>query len=207
MTDKHKWLTWANELQAIAQAGLTYSKDQFDLQRFQRILALSSEMVAHHSFDSFEKVQDLFSQEQHYLTPKLDVRIAIIQNDEILMVKERSDSKWTLPGGFADVNESPSESAIKEVLEETGYHIEVTKLYAVIDKQKRHYPPQLPHAYKCFFLGKIIGGSPKTSIETSEVRFFKRNEIPELSRHRIMLEQIELAFLHQAQFHLATEFD
>lgn len=207
MTDKYKWLNWANELQAIAQAGLTYSKNEFDLARFARILSLSSEILAHYSLNSFEKIQDLFAQEKYYLTPKLDVRIAIIQNDEILMVKEKSDGKWTLPGGFADVNESPSESAKKEVLEETGFHVEISKLYAMIDKQKRNYPPQIPYAYKCFFLGKITGGRAQTSIETSEVKFFKQDALPELSKHRIMKEQIDLAFIHLKDPGLATEFD
>jgi ADP-ribose pyrophosphatase YjhB (NUDIX family) len=207
MTNKYKWLKWANELQSIAQAGLTYSTNEFDLQRYRQIQTLSSEILAHHSFDSFEKIKQLLAQEQYYLTPKLDVRTAIIQNDEILMVKETSDGKWTLPGGFADVNESPSESAKKEVFEETGYQVHITKLYAVIDKHKRNYPPQIHHAYKCFFLGHILAGHATPSIETSEIRFFKKNELPELSRHRIMPEQIELAFTHHAFPDLPTEFD
>jgi len=207
MENKHIWLSWASELQALAQIGLTYTKDKFDLERYKRLLAMSAEMIANYSFEGLEKIQELFAKENHYLTPKLDVRVAIIQENQILLVKEISDGKWTLPGGWADVNASPSECAIKEVHEETGFQVSISKLYALIDKQKRHYPPQLPHTYKCFFLGNIIGGSLTPSIETSEVRFFEKDKLPELSLHRTMPEQIDLAFKHYFEPNLPTEFD
>lgn len=208
MVGKHKWLSWAIELQSIAQNGLTFSKDSFDLQRFKRLQDISAEIMSYQSFEDFEKIRNLLATEQHYLTPKIDVRVSIIQdNNKILLVKEVSDGKWTLPGGWADVNESPSECAIKEVFEETGYKVKLTKLYAFIDKQKRCYPPQIPHAYKCFFLAEIVDGKPTPSIETSEIRFFHKDELPELSLNRVMPEQIELAFKHYSQHELPTEFD
>jgi len=207
MSKSHPWLNWAKELQAIGQSGLTYSKDKFDLQRFKRLQEISAEILAHQSFESFEKIHAILTEEKHYLTPKVDVRVAIIQENKILLVQEVSDRKWAMPGGFADVNESPSESAKKEVFEETGYEAEIIKLYALIDKQKRNYPPQLPHTYKCFFLGKIIGGKAKTSIETTAIEFFERDKLPELSIHRVMRAEIELAFTHHQQFNLPTTFD
>lgn len=207
MDEKHKWLHWAMELQAISQSGLTYSKNEFDLQRFARLQEIAAEMIAQQSFESFEKVRGLFAEEQYYLTPKLDVRTAVIQDNKILMVQEISDGKWTLPGGYADVNESPSESAKKEVFEETGYRVEIIKLYALVDKQKRNYPPQLPHTHKCLFIGKIIGGEATTSIETSAVQFFEKDKLPELSLHRIIPADIDLAFKHYSQLELSTYFD
>lgn len=206
--NKQQWLHWASELQAIAQAGLTYCKEPFDLQRYQRIQVLAAEMIAYQSFEDFEKVQKLFLSEDHYLTPKLDVRAAIIKdNHYILLVKEMTDGKWSLPGGWADVNETPSQSAKKEVLEETGLTVKVTKLYALFDKLKHAHPPQLPHSYKAFFLAEIVSGQLKTSIETSEVKFFHQDELPELSLHRIVPSQIALAFAHFKDPTLPTVFD
>ena len=207
MTNPHKWLQWANEIHAIGQNGLTFSQGDFDRQRYQRLQEISAEILSHQSFESFEKIHQLLVAEKYYLTPKLDVRTAVIHQNQILLVRERSDGKWTLPGGWADVNESPSESAKKEVLEETGYHVEILKLYALVDKQKRNYPPQIPHTHKCFFLGKLIGGAPQTSIETSEVKFFDRTNLPELSFHRTMPAEIELAFVHHGKQELPTSFD
>lgn len=207
MSEREKWLNWAIELQAIGQIGLTYSKDKFDHLRYMRLQEISAEMLAHQSFESFEKIRDLFATQKHYATPTLDVRTAIIQDNKILLVKEVSDGYWTMPGGFADVNESPSESAKKEVLEETGYIVEIIKLYAFIDKQKRNYPPQIPHTYKCFFIGNIIGGKAQTSIETSDIQFFSLDKLPELSIHRVMLPEIDLAFKHYQQLDLPTNFD
>ncbi|MCS5709944.1 NUDIX hydrolase N-terminal domain-containing protein [Candidatus Berkiella aquae] len=204
---KHQWLLWANEIQGISQAGLTYAKDPFDLQRYQRLQQLAAEMVAYQSFDAFEKIQQLFASEKHYLTPKLDVRVAIIQEENILLVKEISDGKWSLPGGWADVNESPAENGIKEVLEETGLQVAITKLFALFDKLKHTHPPELPHAYKAFFLGEIIGGEIKTSIETTQVQFFHKDELPVLSINRVTPAQIALAFTHYQNKTLATDFD
>lgn len=205
---KEQWLRWASELQSIAQAGLTFAKEPFDLQRYQRIQTLAAEMIAYQSYEAFEKVQQLFLGEDHYLTPKLDVRAAIIKDgNHILLVKEITDGKWSLPGGWADVNESPAQCAKKEVLEETGLEVRITKLYALFDKLKHSHPPQLPHAYKAFFLAEITGGEISTSIETTEVQFFHRDQLPTLSIHRVLPEQIQLAFKHYHQMDLPTAFD
>ncbi len=206
--EKHQWLKWASEIQSISQAGLTFAKDPFDLQRYQRLQTLSAEMIAYQSFEAFEKVQQLFLTEDNYLTPKLDVRIAVIkEGNQILLVKEVNDGKWSLPGGWADVNESPAESAAKEVFEETGLHVKITKLFALFDKLKHSHPPQLPHAYKAFFLADMTGGELTTSIETTQVQFFSKDQLPELSIHRVVPSQIELAFTHYHNRDLPTAFD
>lgn len=207
MDESLKWLTWANELQSMAQCGLTFARDPFDKQRYQRLQVIAAEILACQSKETFEQIYPLIQQEQHYLTPKLDVRTAIIEGSQILLVKEVSDGKWTMPGGWADVNESPSESAAKEVLEETGLSVDIYKLFALIDKRKRAYRPQLPYSYKCFFLGTITGGTITPSIETSAIEFFDKDSLPELSTDRVMAAQIELAFKHHNNPSLATEFD
>lgn len=207
MQNTKQWIQWAEEILAIAQAGLTYTKDDFDRERFVRLKQMSAEILAFGSNESFETIVEIINKEQYYLTPKLDIRVACIQDGKILLVQEKQDGKWTLPGGWADVNESPSECAIKEVKEETGYIVKITKLYGLIDKLKRSFPPQIPHAYKCLFLADIVGGQPTTSIETTGCDFFTLDNIPELSLHRIMLAQIELAFLHHGNRDLPTEFD
>lgn len=208
MSNKLKWLEWASEIQAISQAGLTFTKAPFDLQRYQRLQSLAAEMIAYQSYESFEKVQQLFLTEDHYLTPKLDVRVAVIkEGNQILLVKEITDGKWSLPGGWADVNESPAENAVKEVLEETGLNVNVTKLFALFDKLKHSHPPQLPHSYKAFFLADVISGELTTSIETTQVQFFDQDKLPELSLHRVVPSQITLAFTHYHQRDLPTAFD
>jgi ADP-ribose pyrophosphatase YjhB (NUDIX family) len=206
--EKHQWLQWAREIQSISQAGLTFAKDPFDLQRYQRLQTLAAEMIAYQSYEAFEKVQQFFLAEDNYLTPKLDVRIAVIkEGNQILLVKELGDGKWSMPGGWADVNESPAENAVKEVFEETGLHVKITKLFALVDKLKHSHPPHLPHAYKAFFLADVTGGELTTSIETTEVQFFPKDQLPELSVHRVVSSQIELAFTHYHNRDLPTEFD
>lgn len=203
-----QWLQWASEIQSIAQAGLTFAKEPFDLQRYQRLQTLAAEMIAFQSFEQFEKVQQLFLSEDHYLTPKLDVRIAVIkEGNQILLVKEITDGKWSLPGGWADVNESPTESAAKEVQEETGLTVKITKLFALLDKLKHEHPPQLPHSYKAFFLAEILSGELATSLETTQVQFFHKDKLPELSIHRVVPSQIALAFKHYHHRELPTDFD
>lgn len=137
-----------------------------------------------------------FLAEQGYATPKVDVRGAIIQDNEILLVREKSDGLWTLPGGWADVNESPAYSMQKEIQEEAGVEAKVTKLIALYDKLKHEHPPQWPHTYKCFFLCDITSGVPKPGLETSEVAFFKEDALPPLSVNRVTEAQILRCFAH-----------
>ena len=133
---EEKWLTWAKRLQSIAQAGITYSKDKYDIERFQEIRDISSEILSNYTDLSNEKVKDLFCNETGYQTPKVDVRCAIFINDKILLVKENLDNKWSLPGGWAEVNLSIKENAIKESFEEAGINVKPKKLIALLDKSK-----------------------------------------------------------------------
>lgn len=184
-------LKWATKMQAIAQAGLLYTQSEFDKERYQQLLQLSTEMMAEISRNTPDEIATHFSIEQGYPTPKIDVRAFIVNtNEEILLVKERIDGCWTLPGGWIDVNESPSEAAIRETKEETGYNVKVVSLLALWDKQKHDHPPEWPHAYKCFFYCKIIDGNATENIEISDISFFGINDLPPLSTPRTTKNQI-----------------
>src|SRR5262245_42148027 len=145
-----RWLEWARELQSIAQAGLTYAKDPFDVERYQAVRRLAAEMLAAQTGEDADRIHDLFVGEYGHPTPKVDVRGAVFQDDTILLVKERVDGGWTLPGGWADVNESPAEAVVREVFEESGYQTRAVKLLALYDRRKHEHPPHPWHIYKVF---------------------------------------------------------
>ena len=159
------WLDWAKELQFIAQAGLTYSKDPFDLERFQRIREISAEIVSRQTGLSFERVTDLFCGETGFQTPKLDTRAAIFQDGKILLVEER-DGTWSLPGGWVDVNQTVKTNTEKEVLEEAGLEVEAVRLLALQDRNLHNRPPYAYNVCKAFVLCEIKGGSFRPNIET-----------------------------------------
>lgn len=202
------WLTWAQNLQALAQSGIAFSKDPFDKERYEAIRTIAAEMIASHSDMETETIQNLFEQQEGYATPKVGVRGAVFQNDKILLVKEKLDhGRWTIPGGFIDINESPSEAVVREIQEESGYETRAVKLLDMYDPQKHNHPPKLFHIYHIYFLCEITGGAPTHSIETDGVHFFGEDEIPDLSAHRVTAEQISKLFAHHRNPNLPTEFD
>lgn len=191
-----QWLEWAKQLQAIAQAGLTYSKDVFDIERFEMIREMSIEMMEKHTDTSKTVIQDLFANETGYATPKVDVRAVVFHENKILLVKEKSDGGWTLPGGWADIGLTPSEVAVKETKEESGFDVKPLKLLAVVDKRCHPHPPSPYHIYKIFIQCELIGGAPRTGVETSQVDVFDENNLPELSAPRNTKSQVKAAFKH-----------
>lgn len=195
MTNLH-WLNWVSEIQAIAQNGITFANNEFDKERYSRLLEIAAEITSKHSNNSFEEIMQLFAAEKGYMTPKVDVRSYILKENQLLLVRERADGLWTLPGGYADINESPSEAVIRETREESGFDVSVTKLLALWDKQKHEHPPQWPHVYKFFFACTILSGHAQENIEVSEIQFFNLNELPPLSTHRVTKNQIHR--LHEA---------
>jgi ADP-ribose pyrophosphatase YjhB (NUDIX family) len=169
----------SRELAAMAQAGITYSMDPFDRERFHRLREIASEVLRHAGTPDFE-----WPAEIGYSTPKVDVRGAVFRNVEVLLIKEASSGKWTLPGGWADVNLTPAENVEKEILEESGYEAKARLITAVLDRDRAGYPAN-PHAiYKIFFLCDLCGGEPHVSHEVAEVSFFPVNALPELDSHR-----------------------
>jgi ADP-ribose pyrophosphatase YjhB (NUDIX family) len=207
-TDEPQWLLWARELQAIAQAGLTFSQNEFDLDRFRRLRVIAVEMLALGGDAPLERVRTLFDQEVGYPTPKVDVRGAVFRDGRILLVREVSDGLWTLPGGWADVNQSAKECVEREIREESGFEAQAVKLAAVWDR-RRQAPPR-SHAYsiyKLFFICELLGGTARPSIETSAVDFFALDQLPPLSVGRTTAHQIERMFAHQRDRSLMAEFD
>lgn len=199
-------MRWITEAQALVQSGLAYSKDPYDQERFKRLRAMIAELASYLSETNFQGVDTRFSLESGYATPKVDVRSFILKNNKILMVKERSDDLWTLPGGWADVNESASEAVIRETQEETGFTVSAIRLLALWDKQKHDHPPQWPHAYKCFFQCEICEGSPKINQEISAIDFFDIKQLPRLSTPRVTEKQLQTLYELSAQ-EKKTSFD
>ncbi len=203
-----KWIEWARSLQAIAQNGLNYSENGFDRDRYIKIRDIAAEIITCHTDLDFEIVKNIFSKEEGHATPKVDVRGAVFKGDKILLVKEISDGGWTLPGGWADPNETPSESVEREVLEESGFIVKAKKIIAVYDRAKQgHVPPFPYHVYKIFFECELVGGEKSLSIETDGVEFFTRDEIPDLSLARTTRKQIKRIFEHYENPEIPTDFD
>ncbi|VIG16709.1 NUDIX family hydrolase [Clostridioides difficile] len=188
-----KWLEWAIELQSIAQAGITYGKDIYDRERYERIREISAEIIAYKTDISTEKVKNLFCNESGYQTPKLDTRAAIFENGKILLVKENT-GKWSLPGGWVEVNLSVKENTIKEVKEEAGLDITADRIIAIQDRAKHNLPIYAYGVCKIFVLCTVIGGEFKENIETTEFSYFSENELPELATEKNTEEQIKMCF-------------
>jgi ADP-ribose pyrophosphatase YjhB (NUDIX family) len=202
-----QWLVWARELQSHAQNGLTYSRDPYDLERFHAIRQIAAEIMATYSQADMQRVLDLFEREIGYATPKVDVRAAVFRDDALLLVREKTDGGWTLPGGWADTGESPGEAVTREVYEESGYRVRATKLLAVYDRN-RHGHPVIPfYVYKLFFRCELEGGTATPSIETDGIGFFKEHELPELSLSRVVPAQIQRLFEHYRHTDWPADFD
>jgi ADP-ribose pyrophosphatase YjhB (NUDIX family) len=195
-------------LQAIAQNGLTFATNTYDEERYSAIRQIAAEMLAAGAGADVAVIRDILERDSGYATPKVDVRGVVFRDDKLLLVRERAEGRWSLPGGWADVGESPTESVVREVLDESGFQTEPVKLLAVLDRSKHPHVPPLPfHVYKLFFLCRPLGGEAKTSFETDAVDFFAENEMPELSISRILPAQIRRFFEHNRQPDLPTEFD
>jgi ADP-ribose pyrophosphatase YjhB (NUDIX family) len=201
------WLHWVRQLKAIAQNGTTYSKNPFDVERYHALEQLATEIAAAHVELPLDTVRETFARETGPATPKLDVRAGIIRDDGILLVKERSDGLWTLPGGWIDVEESASEAAVRETREESGYECRVVKLIAALDRNRHGHPPILFHTYKLIFLCELTGGAAAESVETDGTGFFPENELPPLSTSRVTPAQIHRVFEHHRTPNLPTDFD
>ena len=206
MTD-HLFLKWCREIQAIAQNGLAYSENPYDLERYEQLRDLAARMLSSRTDMDLHFFHDLFKKENGYATPKIDVRGAVFQNNRVLLVRERSDGLWTLPGGWADINDSPSEAVTREIEEEAGIETRCVKLVALYDRNKHHHPPMYFHAYKAFFICEYVDGIPVASGETSDVGYFSKSNYPDLSTSRVTKAQINKLFEHRRDMSLPTEFD
>lgn len=191
---KYAWLDISRKLQAVAQAGLEYSDNKYDIDRYEQIRALSLEIMHDFTGLTMRKLIDVFASEKGYQTPKVDVRGVVFRQDKLLLVRETIDGNWSVPGGWADVGLTPFEVARKEVFEESGLIVAPVRLLAVLDKKCHPHPPDLYHIYKIFVLCKETGGELKEGMETSETGFFGMTELPPLSAPRITQDEISLMF-------------
>jgi ADP-ribose pyrophosphatase YjhB (NUDIX family) len=200
-------LDWARKVQAIAQSGLAFTQDEFDRERYTQLTDLVASILSSELDIPLAKAKGFWEGEEGYATPKVDVRGGIFENGRVLLVRERSDGKWTLPGGWVDVNDSPSGAVAREVFEESGYHARAVKLAALVDKRRHPHPPGIHHIYKLFFLCERTGGTAAVSSETDAVQFFDVHALPELSTGRVLASQIERLHQHHLHPELPTDFD
>lgn len=206
MNKNEKWLEWAIELQSLAQAGLTYGKDVYDRERYERIRDISAEILSYKTDISVEKVKNLFCNEVGYQTPKLDTRAAVFEHEKILLVKE-NNGKWSLPGGWVDVNLSVKENTVKEVKEESGLDVTADRIIAIQDRDRHNLPAYAYGVCKIFVLCSVIGGEFEKNIETTEFRYFNKAELPELATEKNTKEQIEMCFNAYYNKNWIVEFD
>jgi len=202
-----RWLDWMQRLQVIAQTGLTYARDPFDVERYEAVREVAAEVAATHTDVDLPHIRDLFAGEVGHATPKVDVRAVVLRGEAILLVRERAEGLWTLPGGWTDIGESAGEAVAREAYEESGYRIRAVKLLALYDRNKHGHPPYPFHTYKLFFQCELIGGEPTHSMETDGVGFFRENELPELSIMRVTAAQIARLFEHLRHPDWPTDFD
>jgi ADP-ribose pyrophosphatase YjhB (NUDIX family) len=213
-----KWLDFAQRIQAIAQSGLHYDPHLFDRERYEKLLEIAVEMMATYSASDAATIRTVFGQQDGHATPKVDVRGVVFRDQKILLVRENLDgARWTVPGGWADINEAPSQATEREVYEETGYHTKARKLVALYDRRLHGHGPHLFHIYKLFFLCDLINDAPAQAqidnqsasyMETGESAFFAEDDIPaDLSIGRVTHAQIKRFFEHLRNPALPTDYD
>lgn len=201
-----KWFAWAQEIFSLSQSGLTYSGNQYDIERYKRLQEITAEMIESQSEISKEAVLNSFSMQAGYITPKVDVRGAVVHNGKILLIQERADEMWAMPGGWADLGDSPATVAEREVWEESGFRVRAEKVVAVIDAN-RIQPMEFYHAYKIIFLCRLLEGEPRPSYETLAVNFFEPSHLPPLSFYRTNEDMIQEVFAHVGNPDRPTTFD
>lgn len=189
-----RWLEWATEVQAISQTGLTYCKDKFCAERYERLREISAEIMSEYTDMEIEKVKDLFCSEKGYPTPKIDIRAVIFKDDKLLFVKEIDSGKWGLPGGWADINQTLSQNVERESFEEAGLNVKSKKILAVYDRNIRNNPKLVHTVYKVFVLCELVDGEFIDNIETTESRFFGFDELPEIDNSRMSKEEAKMCF-------------
>ena len=201
-----KWLAWAREIYSLSQVGLTYNKNEFDVQRYKRLQEIAAEILSSQSELEKESVLESFSMQAGYVTPKIDVRGAVIRDHKILLIQERADGKWAMPGGWADLGNAPASVAEREVWEESGFRVKAEKVVAVMDAN-RIQPMEFYHAYKIIFLCTLLDGEPRVSYETLAVDFFDLKDLPPLSIYRTNENMLREVFAHVENPNRPTLFD
>jgi ADP-ribose pyrophosphatase YjhB (NUDIX family) len=210
VTAAPKLLQWARELQAIAQSGLAWDPHEYDRERYERVRRIAAEMYSSGDGRDVAQIENVFAGEIGHATPKLDTRGVVFRDDRLLLVQERVGACWSLPGGWVDVGESPSEAVRREVLEESGYRTQATKLLALYDRDRRGYPPHVWHIWKAVFLCELVDDTQGAlGSETLEAGFFRRSELPDLPLRfeEATLRELERCFDHREHPEWQTQFD
>jgi ADP-ribose pyrophosphatase YjhB (NUDIX family) len=202
-----QWLKWAREIEAIGQTGLHFSTNDFDRQRYGRMVEMAAEMLSQPTGINAEVIQKVFLDQRGYATPKVDVRGGVFKDDRLLMVREKIDGRWSMPGGWADVNEPPAAMVEREVWEESGYLVKARKLVGVYESNHDCAPLEVFHAYKLVFLCDLVGGEASTSIETTDSGFFGQDQMPPFSLARTNERIVADVFAHKHDPNLAVTFD
>jgi ADP-ribose pyrophosphatase YjhB (NUDIX family) len=217
--DNPRWLNWTTRLQALAQTGLTFARDPYDIERYQALREIAAEMLAAGAGADITVIRDLLTADAGYATPKTDVRGIVFQDDKILLVREKSDGRWTPPGGWADVGASPAENVEREVREEAGLKTRARKILAVFDRSRHPHTPPFPfHIYKIFMLCELLGPADGarhsaaaqkegSNLEIEGIDFFAETDLPDLSLTRVTTWQIHRMFEHHRNPDLPTDFD
>src|SRR5688500_3833150 len=200
-------LELARRLLALSQVGLHFGTSEYDRERYRETAQLAAQLLANESGLPAERLLGTWCVEDGYATPKMDVRGAVFRERQVLLVRETTDGKWTLPGGWADVNDTPTMAVEKEIEQESGFTAKAVKLAALYDRNRHEHPPYLFHAWKAFFICDITGGAPRLSNETDGVEFYRLDALPELSAGRTTAAQIHRMYVHHQHREIATEFD
>jgi len=203
-----RWLEYAQRLAALAQSGMAYCRNPYDLERYHQMSEIAAEMLAEGSGEPVDQVLSLLDNQAGYATPKLDARGVVFREEKILLVRELADGgRWTLPGGWVDVGEAPRLAVEREVREESGYEVKASKLLALYDRDLHDHPPHLFHTYKIFIQCDLLGGAPTESLETGGADFFAPDSLPELSISRTTAAEIQRMFEHLHNPNLPTDLD
>ena len=210
MTEENKsfkWLEIAREIQQLSQTGMAFAVTEYEKNRYKRLIEITAEIIEHHTELEKESVHKTLMDHPGYATPKIDVRAAVIKDNRILLVQESTDKCWAMPGGWADVGNIPSEVAIRETKEESGFDAKPVKVIGIYDANRVGGKLEFFHAFKIIFLCELIGGEAKTSDETLDVKFFDFNDLPSLSINRTNKKHIEEIKFHLKDINKPTYFD
>ena len=202
-----KWLTIAREIQQLSQTGSAFAVTDYEKNRYKRLTEIVAEIIGHHADLEKESVQKILMEHPGYATPKIDVRAAVMKDGKILLVQETTDNCWAMPGGWADVGDVPSEVAIRECKEESGFDVKPIKVIGVFDANRVGGKLEFFHAFKIIFLSELIGGEATPSDETLDVRFFDFNNLPPLSLNRTNEKHLNEIKLHLINPERKTFFD
>jgi ADP-ribose pyrophosphatase YjhB (NUDIX family) len=201
------WLRIAREIQQLSQTGSAFAVTDYEKKRYKRLTEITAEIIEHHTELEKASVHKILMDHPGYATPKIDVRAAVIKDKKILLVQESTDKCWAMPGGWADVGNIPSEVAIRETKEESGFDVKPIKVIGVYDANRVGGNLDFFHAFKIIFLCELVGGNAKISNETLDVKFFNFDDLPTLSINRTNQKHIDEIKLHLKDLSRQTYFD